>query len=54
MAITKGQSSTGALDGSTETEQFVERIPGIADRAPTEDLPIKTLLSHESGLPPAA
>jgi isocitrate lyase len=31
MTITGGESSTGALHGSTEAEQFVQRVPGVAD-----------------------
>ena len=35
MTITGGESSTGALHGSTESEQFVQRAPGVVDRAAT-------------------
>ena len=31
MTITGGESSTAALHGSTESEQFVERVVGVAD-----------------------
>src|SRR5437867_2276361 len=33
MTITGGESSTTALHGSTESEQFVDRVPGLADVA---------------------
>ena len=33
MAITGGQSSTAAVHGSTEAEQFIRPAPGLADRA---------------------
>ncbi len=34
MTITGGTSSTGALHGSTEVDQFIEHAPGLADMAP--------------------
>ena len=34
LTITGGESSTAALHGSTESEQFVRVEPGVADRAP--------------------
>jgi isocitrate lyase len=34
MTITGGESSTAALHGSTEAEQFTARVPGIADLPP--------------------
>jgi isocitrate lyase len=37
MAITGGESSTAALHGSTESEQFVECVSGFADLSPKLD-----------------
>jgi len=37
MTITGGQSSTAALHGSTETEQFIRSEPVLMDRLPHED-----------------
>ena len=34
LTITGGTSSTAALAGSTEAEQFIEQVPGLADMAP--------------------
>ncbi|MEX2179940.1 MAG: isocitrate lyase [Gemmatimonadaceae bacterium] len=38
MAITGGESSTGALQGSTESEQFVTHASGVADLLPGGEL----------------
>ena len=37
MTITGGESSTAALHGSTESEQFLRTEPGLADRVPTAE-----------------
>lgn len=51
MTITRGQSSTAALLGSTETEQFVECVAGIADMAPRRD---REQPRTDHSFPPAA
>ena len=43
MTITGGESSTAALHGSTEAEQFTPRVPGIAD------LPARANGAHPEG-----
>jgi isocitrate lyase len=51
MTITGGESSTGALHGSTESEQFVQVVPGAdTSRAPSEP----RLYRDERHVPPAA
>jgi len=52
--ITGGRSSTTALHGSTESAQFVERVPGIADRAPRPSPEIAQVESPDEYYPPAA
>ena len=54
MTITGGESSTGALHGSTEAEQFVERSAGIADLAPKISPEIAQVTDIQKTLPPAA
>lgn len=53
MAITDGNSSTAALQGSTEAEQFLECAPGVADLAPRIETEIQGIGSEEN-VPPAA
>jgi isocitrate lyase len=52
MTITGGASSTAALHGSTESEQFVEKVPGLADLAPRSSGP--TGAPSSDNHPPAA
>ena len=40
MAITGGASSTAALHGSTEAEQFIRPQPGLADRVAEDPEPV--------------
>jgi isocitrate lyase len=51
LTITGGESSTAALHGSTESEQFAERIPGLVDPPSTCDPPATGPAEHQ---PPAA
>jgi hypothetical protein len=53
LTITGGESSTAALHGSTEAEQFITPVPGLADRAPRTSPEIATIQPTESAVPPA-
>jgi isocitrate lyase len=55
MTITGGASSTAALHGSTESQQFVKVEPGLADRSPAVDITPRSEASGDSEFPrPAA
>ena len=53
LTITGGQSSTAALHGSTEAEQFISPGRGLADMAPRTSPEIATIQPTESTVPPA-
>jgi isocitrate lyase len=52
MTITGGASSTTALHGSTESEQFIPTEPGIADRPSRHRAPNRA--HEENSVHPAA